>query len=111
MAYECLGYYNAIEHLIVRMLKFKGIKIPSGGSSHKETLKAFEQMLNRRKHTFSIEIIPVIEELMAFRHVATKIYGFLLDRKKLDVIVQQIKSNHKGITDFFNMTTSFLTTL
>jgi hypothetical protein len=28
LAYECLGYYNAIEHLMIRFLKFSKSEIP-----------------------------------------------------------------------------------
>lgn len=74
LTYECLGYYNAIEHLIIRLLKHLKIEIPSGPFSHRDTLKALLSITGEKdvdKNT-----IKVIENLMAFRHIATKIYGF-----------------------------------
>ncbi len=38
---------------------------------------------------------------MAFRHVATKIYGFLLDWNKLESIVSKILRSHKKINSLF----------
>ncbi len=38
---------------------------------------------------------------MAFRHLATKIYGFLIDLNKLQVIVTEIEKNHVRIKQFF----------
>jgi hypothetical protein len=34
---------------------------------------------------------------MAFRHVATKIYGFLIDEAKLAVIVSRVEDSHDNI--------------
>ena len=39
LSYECLGYYNAIEHLMIRFLKFLNIDIPIGAFSHRDTIK------------------------------------------------------------------------
>ncbi len=36
-------------------------------------------------------------ELMAFRHVATKIYGFLIDENKLQLIISRITTEHENI--------------
>lgn len=79
LTYECLGYYNAIEHLIIRFLKYLSIKLPAGKFSHRDTLKQFENLLNGRGLTDFQETVALINNLMAFCHVATKIYGFLID--------------------------------
>ena len=36
-------------------------------------------------------------ELMAFQHVATKMYGFLIDEAKLAVIVGRIVDSHDSL--------------
>ena len=41
LTYECLGYYNAIEHLIIRFLKYLSIKLPAGKFSHRRVLFLF----------------------------------------------------------------------
>jgi len=94
LTYECLGYYNAIEHLIVRILKFRRVEIPSGSFSHRDTLKTFETLVNERSVVADEEVLKVVENLMAFRHVATKIYGFLIDASKLRFVIRDIEESH-----------------
>ena len=91
LSYECLGYYNAIEHLMIRILKHLRIEIPFGPFSHRDTLKTFEALLNERRVDVDDEIAKIIENLMAFRHVATKIYGFLIDWNKLKFVINDMR--------------------
>lgn len=97
LTYECLGYYNAIEHLFIRILKFQRIGIPSGPFSHRDTLKTFETFVNERLIIANAESLQIIENLMAFRHVATKIYGFLIDATKLSFVIRDIEEYHDRI--------------
>jgi hypothetical protein len=97
LTYECLGYYNAIEHLIIRILKFLSIGILSGPFSHRDTLKTFEVLLNERRIAADEELLKIVENLMAFRHVATKIYGFLIDAAKLGFVIRDIGANHSRL--------------
>ncbi|MCS6886832.1 MAG: hypothetical protein NZQ09_01380 [Chloroflexus sp.] len=88
LAYDCSGYYNAVEHLMIRIIKYLRYSAPSGPASHKETIKLFRQIAPPL--TNSDSPFDVIERLMAFRHVATKIYSFLLDWNKLQSILDDI---------------------
>lgn len=97
LTYECLGYYNAIEHLIIRILKHLRIEIPSGPFSHRDTLRTFKGLVNEKEVAVDDDILKIIENLMAFRHVATKIYGFLVDWNKLKFIISDIEGNHSVI--------------
>jgi len=99
LTYEGLGYYNAVEHLIIRLLKYLGREIPSGAFSHRDTVKAFRALAIDKG--IGEDVIRVIEDLMAFRHIATKIYGFLIDWNKLKVILDNIEKNHEKIKDAF----------
>jgi len=54
------------------------------------------------------ETMRTIENLMAFRHVATKIYGFMIDREKLEVVVTDIRSRHSQIVELFQATVAAL---
>lgn len=100
LTYECLGYYNAVEHLILRFLKFLKFDKPSGPSSHRDILKNFESLcLSNQTLSLDENVLRVIRELMPFRHIATKIYGFLIDEVKLNVIVARIQSYHNHILD------------
>ncbi len=95
LTYECLGYYNAIEHLFIRILKFRRIGIPSGPFSHRDTLRAFETFVYERRLITPEKNLQIIENLMAFRHVATKIYGFLIDATKLSGLSQKFLYTRK----------------
>ena len=97
LTYECLGYYNAIEHLFIRMLKFRSIAIPSGPFSHRDILKTFETFVHESSILANAESLQIIENLMAFRHVATKIYGFLIDANKLSFVIRDIEAHHDRI--------------
>ncbi|MBE9068146.1 nucleotidyltransferase domain-containing protein [Leptolyngbya cf. ectocarpi LEGE 11479] len=101
LTYECLGYYNAIEHLIIRFLKYLNVDLPSGQFSHRDTLKRFDSLVSNTGQQETKNTIATIANLMAFRHVATKIYGFLIDEAKLNVVVSDIELNHQVIENLF----------
>lgn len=101
LTYECLGYYNAIEHLMIRFLKYLSIELPTGNFSHRDTLRQFDSLLSERNLPGSQEAVVIITNLMAFRLVATKIYGFLIDADKLNVIVEDIHTHHSEIAQIF----------
>ena len=43
--------------------------------------------MHERRIIANRRVFQVIENLMAFRHVATKIYGFLIDANKLSFVI------------------------
>ncbi|MGE0087790.1 MAG: hypothetical protein AB7S75_25545 [Desulfococcaceae bacterium] len=99
LTYECFGYYNAVEHLILRLTKYLKIPVTSGAFSHKETVKNFNDLVKKFNITARQSTLNAILELMAFRHVATKIYGFLIDRDKLEIVADRIKNEHSNISE------------
>lgn len=101
IAFECVGYYNAIEHLILRIFKYLNIPKPTGASSHRDAVRGFERLLSERCLSPSQEILEAIEDFMAFRHVATNIYGFLVDWEKLRAVVAEVQSTHEDIKQLF----------
>lgn len=70
VAFECVGYYNAIEHLILRIFKYLNLPKPTGASSHRDTLRGFEGLLSEKHLSPSQEILEAVEGCIAFRHVA-----------------------------------------
>lgn len=100
LAYECLGYYNAAEHLMIRVLKYLEREIPTGAFSHRDVLRSFQGVAEAKRAGDS-EVMIAIENLMAFRHVATKIYGFLIDWPRLQAIVEDIQKFHDRISQLF----------
>lgn len=90
-----------MEHLILRFIKFLSWEKPSGAFSHRDTLKALEQLAADYNVSLKEATRDVCLELMAFRHVATKIYGFLIDETKLNVIVARVENSHSEIVEIF----------
>jgi predicted nucleotidyltransferase len=105
LTYECLGYYNALEHLIIRILKYLKLGLPQGQFSHRDTLRSFETwLLAHSKPETQLskqQLLKQIEALMAFRHIATKIYGFLIDERKLQTVIQGVTENHSALNALF----------
>lgn len=101
LSYECIGYFNAIEHLIIRFLKSMRKPVPTGPTSHRDTLRLFESTLQEYSISSPRDVLRFIEDMMAFRHVATKIYGFLIDWNKLKVIVDEIDVKHDMVKQAF----------
>jgi hypothetical protein len=109
LTYECFGYYNAIEHIILRLTKYLKIPTPGGAFSHKEVLKNFSQLVKEREIPAEAITLNTILELMAFRHVATKIYAFLIDENKLEVIATKIINEHSQIVALCNQLLTSIT--
>lgn len=101
LSYECIGYFNAIEHIIIRFLKNMGKPVPTGPASHRDALHLFKNVLKEQGIDSAEDVMRFIEEMMAFRHVATKIYGFLLDWNKLKAIVEEVGTMHPLTKELF----------
>ncbi|MFX1256678.1 MAG: hypothetical protein ACFFAN_02380 [Promethearchaeota archaeon] len=77
--------YNGMENIIKRMLKFKGISIPSTEFWHKDLLD-----LSINYKIISLELSNRINEYRAFRHFFIHGYGINLDKEKLMPPLQKI---------------------
>jgi len=95
LAYECVGYYNASEHLMLRFVKYQRLPKPAGAATHKDTLRLFEEIINKSGMLIEKEQMNFLLQLMGFRHIATKIYGFLIDHERLLLLVESIEKNHE----------------
>lgn len=94
-----MGYFNALEHMMIRVLKALEIALPSGSASHQMILNEFQHALDQLNISFYD--FNAFKRLMGFRHIATKIYGFLINEDKLNEIVAIIQANHKAFDDLF----------
>jgi len=101
LAYACMGYFNALEHLMIRVLKFNRMAIPTGPTSHQMILTNFQNQISDLE--IDATIFDAIKRLLGFRHVANKIYGFLINPHKLDEIVAVILEHHAGLVEVFSM--------
>ncbi len=87
--------------MILRFVKHPQLSPPAGAFSHPDAFRALNKLLSEYEIDFDEALPGVILELMAFRHVATKIYGFLIDEVKLYVIVEKIEQSHIEIDNLF----------
>ena len=100
IAYACIGYFNALEHLMVRLLKFLKATLPTGPTSHQMILTQFQEALVNLSVPFTD--FDALKRLLGFRHVATKIYGFLIDEEKLKEVAATIQVKHVVFIELFN---------
>ncbi len=100
LAYACIGYFNALEHLMLRSLKFWNAVLPSGPSSHQMALNEFRNLLEKLNLPFPL--LEAFKRLLGFRHIATKIYGFLIDLEKLDEVVASVNDTHESFVALFH---------
>ena len=57
LAFECLGYYNALEHLIIRFLKHADYPRPSGAASHRDAIRSFVKLCEECSFTLDAELL------------------------------------------------------
>jgi len=95
--------YNGIENIIKRILKFKGISIPSSESWHIDLLD-----LSVGNNIITLELSNRINEYQAFRHFFIHGYGISLDKEKLMPLAKGLPLLWK---DFESEIKIFLTSL
>ncbi len=100
LAYAGMGYFNALEHLMIRVLKFHQITIPTGSTSHQMILTAFQNQTSDLE--IHASVVDAIKRLLGFRHVANKIHGFLINPHKSTEIVAVIQENHGLFVEMLN---------
>lgn len=95
--------YNGIENIIKRILKFRGIFIPSSETWHKDLLD-----LSVSNKIITLELSNRINEYRAFRHFFIHGYGISLDKEKLMPLAKGLPLLWK---DFESEIKIFLTSL
>ncbi len=64
------------------------------------TPNEFRDLLSKLHIPFAI--MEEFKRLLGFRHVATKIYGFLIDLGKLDEVVSTVNDTHQRFIALFH---------
>ncbi len=95
--------YSGIENSLKRILKFKGISIPSSKSWHKDLLD-----LSVDKNIISKELSNKLNEYLAFRHFFTHGYGVKLEKEKLIPLAENLPTIWE---DFNSEINTFIKTL
>ena len=72
------NFYNGVENLLKRVLKFKRVSIPDSASWHKDLLD-----LAVDQHIITLDLSTTLDEYRAFRHFFVHGYGVMLDEDRL----------------------------
>lgn len=82
------NFYNGIENILIRILKFNKIKQEETKDWHKELLKKFYN----KENDFAFLDRPIYEnflEILKFRHFFIHSYGFLLQWELLRPLIKK----------------------
>jgi hypothetical protein len=93
-----VNLYNGMENILKRTCKFLHIQIPSGADSHTQIALLFSQP--QKQHPLTpIFITPTLKvqmtQLRRFRHVILHGYGFALDKKKIQIALEEAPSLYR----------------
>lgn len=87
------NYYNGIENIFKRILKFNKLRQEENKDWHKELLQKF----HNRENTFAFLDDPVYEdllEILKFRHFFVHGYGFFLQWNMLKPLIKKAIRSH-----------------
>lgn len=88
------NFYNGIENIFKRILKFNKIKLEENHKWHKELLKKFFDKEN--KFAFlDHSIYDDLMEILKFRHLYIHGYGFLLDWSLLKPLIKKALKSYR----------------
>mgnify|MGYP000174278542 CR=1 FL=1 len=89
-------FYNGIENILKRILKFSKINIPNAENWHTELLYFFDKNSEKKKiPLFDEEHIILLNRYKKIRHVVRQGYNFNLDWEKLRIALENIDSFFK----------------
>ncbi len=90
------NYYNGIENIFKRILKFHKIKQEENPNWHKELLKKFYD----KENNFAFlerSVYDDLLEILKFRHVFVHGYGFLLEWKLLRPLIKKALESYQKL--------------
>lgn len=112
VALSLQNFYMGIERIFEEIAKQVDESLPSGASSHRELL---EQMSLEIPHTrppvVSHELLKMLNEFRAFRHVVIHRYGFELHPNLIDQLVGKLPDCHNLLVNEVNCFCDFLLTI
>ncbi|MGA2297025.1 MAG: hypothetical protein ABSG15_05700 [FCB group bacterium] len=84
-------FYNGIENILKRIIKYKNIKLPKTESWHSDLLQMFDKNNpNAKISLFNDEIIETLNAYRKIRHVVRQGYSFQLDWQKLSIALTEL---------------------
>ena len=79
------NFYNGVENLLKRVLKFKKVPIPDSASSHKDLLDLAVDL-----HIITLDLSKTLDGYRAFRHFFVHGYSVTLDEMKLQPLAEHL---------------------
>lgn len=95
------NFYNGLENIFKRILKFNKIKLEENHKWHKELLKKFCDNENRfafLDHSIHDDLL----EILKFRHVFVHGYGFHLDWELLKPLIKKALESYRRFKPLCN---------
>ena len=84
-------FYNGMENILKRIIKYKNIKLPISESWHSDLLQMFDKNNPSAKISlFNDEIIETLNAYRKIRHVVRQGYSFQLDWQKLSIALNEL---------------------
>ena len=78
--------YTGMENILIRILKFKKVKIPSSASSHKDLLNVAVD-----DDILSQDLSDRLDKYRGFRHFFVHAYGILLEEEELRPLAENLR--------------------
>lgn len=97
------SFYNGIENILLMIIKYYDKQLPNSNKWHMELLdKAFTSD-DKRKQILDIALKEKMEEYMKFRHFVRHTYGFQLEWKRMEALINTISDFWKIVKDSLNV--------
>lgn len=85
------SFYNGVENILKRISKYHGIPLPTGDQWHVKLLDRFREPLGSGLPALLSEsLVPGLDMVRRFRHVARTSYGMELDWAKVATGIDEI---------------------
>ena len=79
------NFYTGVENILKQILISRCISIPESGSWHRDLL-----ILSSEQSIITENMRNKLAKYLAFRHFFVHAYGFTLDKKELDLLVDNV---------------------
>lgn len=91
LAFQIERFYTAVEAVLTRVLRTIDGDVPSGNDWHLELLRASSvEVEDLRPAIVSLEAVPLLRELLGFRHYARHGYDSIPDPARIDALASVV---------------------
>lgn len=95
LAFQLERFYTAVESMTARVLRTLDGDVPSGPEWHRDLLRAASVGIDGlRPAVLPAEAIPLLRDLLGFRHFARHGYDVLPDPARVDALADTVAAAH-----------------